>query len=359
MLKEITYLFIRSTANRGNRRACVTDINRSIAATLKLCGPALISDPRTLKPLTEIVLDIINKKHNCQQDYGELDDMEDLEELSEYDWLLVDTALDVVIALATALGEIFGQLWKTFEKPVVKLASSSEAIERSASVGVIAECVRGMGNQVTPFTTSLLRLLLHRMNDEDPETKSNAAFATGLLVQNTNNNGEILKAFNTILARLEPLFEMHKARAVDNAAGCVSRMIMKHQEHVPLGVILPALLQLLPLKEDVEENEPIYTMIVRLCMFFCSYSLFLLPDILSGSFYAYVLILLILDSSSEHTILSLTPQLLHVLNQVMAPPYDQLNDATREQLVHLVKFVHGKHPALLGELETLTQVLGG
>lgn len=196
--------------------------------------------------------------------------MEDLGELSEYDWLLVDTALDVLIALATSLGETFGQLWKTFEKSVVKLASSSEAIERSASVGVIAECIRGMGNQVTPFTTSLLKLLLHRMNDEDPETKSNAAFATGLLVQNTNNTGEILKAFNTILAKLEPLFEMHKARAVDNAAGCVSRMIMKHQEHVPLGVVLPALLHLLPLKEDVEENEPIYKMIVRLCMFFNS-----------------------------------------------------------------------------------------
>lgn len=264
------WLFTGSTTDRGNRRACVTDVNRSIAATLKLCGPALISDPKTLKPLTEIILAIITKKHICQQDSGEFDDMEDLGELSEYDWLLVDTALDVLIALATSLGETFGQLWKTFEKCVVKLASSSEAIERSASVGVIAECIRGMGNQVTPFTTSLLRLLLHRMNDEDPETKSNAAFATGLLVQNTNDTGEILKSFNTILARLEPLFEMHKARAVDNAAGCVSRMIMKHQEHVPLGVVLPALLHLLPLKEDVEENEPIYTMIVRLCTFFDS-----------------------------------------------------------------------------------------
>lgn len=352
------WLFTRSTANRGHRRACVTDINRSVAATLKLCGPALISDPKTLKPLTEIILAIITKKHTCQQDSVEYDDMEDLGELSEYDWLLVDTALDVLIALATSLGETFGQLWKTFEKSVVKLASSSEAIERSAAVGVIAECIRGMGNQVTPFTTSLLRLLLHRMNDEDPETKSNAAFATGLLVQNSNNTGEILKAFNTILAKLEPLFEMHKARAVDNAAGCVSRMIMKHREHVPLGVVLPALLHLLPLKEDVEENEPVYKMIVLLCMFFDS-AYIPIPDFLSGRSYAHMLILLIPDSSSEPTILSLTPQLLHVLNQVMAPPYDQLNDATREQLIQLVRFVHGKHPTLLDEHETLTKVLSG
>lgn len=41
----------------------------------------------------------------------------------------------------------------------------------------------------------------------------------------------------------------------------------------------------------------------------------------------------------------------------MAPPYDQLNEATREQLVQLVRFVHGKHPALLGEYETLTEAL--
>lgn len=43
----------------------------------------------------------------------------------------------------------------------------------------------------------------------------------------------------------------------------------------------------------------------------------------------------------------------------MAPPYDQLNDATREQLIQLVRFVHGKQPALLGEHETLTKVLSG
>lgn len=191
--------------------------------------------------------------------------MEDLEELSEYDWLLVDTALDVVIALATSLGGTFGQLWKMFEKPVVKLASSSEAIERSASVGVIAECIRGMGNQVAPFTRTLLILLLHRLGDEDPETKSNAAFGMGLLVQNSTSDREVLKMYDTICSKLEPLFDMHKARAVDNAAGCLSRMIIKHQSHVPLEIVLPALLQLLPLKEDVEENEPVYNMIVRLC----------------------------------------------------------------------------------------------
>lgn len=226
----------------------------------------MISDPTTLQPVTENILAVINKKHSCQQDYGDTEDIDNLEESSEYDWLIIDTALDAVVGLAICLGETFSQLWKIFEKPIMKLASGSEAFERSASVGVIAECIRGMGSHVTPYTTSLLKLLLHRLGDEDSETKSNAAFATGLLLENSTSHQEILKSYNTILAKLEPLLHTQGARAMDNAAGCVSRMIMKHQTYVPVAAVLPALVDLLPLKEDFEENEPVYKMIVQLCM---------------------------------------------------------------------------------------------
>ena len=51
----------------------------------------------------------------------------------------------------------------------------------------------------------------------------------------------------------------------DNAAGCVSRMILKHKEAVPLAEVLPVLVGLLPLKKDFEENEPIYNCIAQLC----------------------------------------------------------------------------------------------
>lgn len=187
--------------------------------------------------------------------------------------MIIDTALDTVIALATCLGETFGQLWKMFEKPIMRFASGSESYERSTSIGVIAECIRTMGREVTPSTTSLLKLLLHRMSDEDPETKSNAAFAVGLLQENSTNDQEILKSYGAILAKLEPLLHTHEARAKDNAAGCVSRMIMKHQDQIPITAVLPALVDILPLKEDFEENEPVYNMIVNLCKFplFTSY----------------------------------------------------------------------------------------
>lgn len=144
-------------------------------------------------------------------------------------------------------------------------ASASEGYERSTSVGTIAECIKAMGSSVTPFTSHLLKLLLHRMSDEDSEAKSNAAYGIGLLQEGSKNDKEILKAFPTILSKLEPLLQTEEARAKDNAAGCVSRMIMRHPSNIPVEQVLPALLEILPLRNDFDENVPVYDMIVKLC----------------------------------------------------------------------------------------------
>ncbi len=243
----------------------VTETCRSLAATLKITGPSLIASPTILKPLTETLLHLLRRSHPCQSDFGlEIED-NDLEESAEYDWLVVDCTLDAIIGLATALGASFTELFKIFEKSILKLASSSEHIERSTAVGTIAECIRGMGPAITPSTSTLLKLLLHRLSDEDAETKSNAAFAIGLLQEKSQSDPEILKAFPAILGKLEPMLQTERARMMDNAAGCVSRMIMRHQDHMPIKMVLPALVELLPLKEDYEENEPVWGMIVRLC----------------------------------------------------------------------------------------------
>ena len=251
-----------------NNRQTVVDIHSNLAETLKLCGPAIISGSDVVEQITKVLISLVSKKHPCQQDFGEdEEDLNDLEESSEYDWLIIDTAFDVIMGLATALGSQFGQLWKIFEKTILQYASSSEHAERCSAVGTIADCISGMGSAVTPFTTGLLKVLLHRLSDEDIETKANATFAIGLLVEKSDKDQEILKSYNTILAKLEPLLQMEQSRQLDNAAGCVSRMILKHPAKVPLSDVLPALVEILPLKEDYEENEPVYRMIVKLCKF--------------------------------------------------------------------------------------------
>ena len=252
----------------------MTDINRNVAATLKLCGPAILTTsvgaqaPPVVQQITEIILQVLQKKHVCQQDLDGEDEEELDAESSEYDWLVIETAMEVVTCLAAALGSSFSELWQMFEKPVLKYTSGQEKAERSCAIGTIAECIGNMKEAVTPSTAHLMRILLKRLGDEDAEVRSNAAYGIGLLCEKSTDEKEVLSNYNVILGKLEPLLhDQQQARLLDNSAGCVARMIRRHPSRVPLDDVLPALVRILPLREDYEENTAVFDMIVALCKF--------------------------------------------------------------------------------------------
>lgn len=301
-------------ADRFNR-GTVTDINRNIAATLKLCGPAILTvsigeDTDTVSLITQTVLEILGRRHACQQDLDGEEELDEEMESSEYDWLVIETAMEVVTCLAAALGESFAELHQVFEKILIKFTSGQEKYERSAAVGTLAECVGNMGAAVTRFTPSLMKVFLKRLGDEDPEVRSNAAYGTGLLCEKSQDEQQILSQYNTILGKLEPLLhQKQEARLLDNSAGCVARMIRAHPANVPVDQVLPVLVQLLPLREDYEENEAVFEMIVALYQ-------------------------------SQHPVIqSLTPQVIPVLQKVLSPPEEQLSDEVRLKVQQLLQYL--------------------
>ena len=311
---------------------------------MKLCGPAILTQDKFAERTTSILASIITRSHPCQQDLGD-DDAPQEEESSEYDWLVIDTALDVVIGLSNALGDQFSELWKIFQKPIMKFASSQTNFERSTAIGVIAECTASMGAAVTPFTDTLLKLLLHRLSDEDAETKSNTAYATGQLIYNSTDSSTYLPHYNSILTKLEPLLHTQRARTLDNACGCVSRMIMAHQDKVPVDEILPVLVSLLPLKEDYEENKPIFDCITGLCK--------------PSQIPTLQLKLIYLDQHENPIILGLTPKLIPVFSTILGEPLEQLDPETRHKLIQTVKFIHSKNPTLINGNEVLMGCVQG
>lgn len=284
-----------------------------MAENLRFCGPALIADESVLTNVIHQITDIISKKHPCQMEFEDEEETDGPDETSEFDWVVVDTALDVVSGMATALGSSFVELWKVFEKTILRYASSSESLERATAVGVLAECINGMGAAVTPLTSTLLKLLLHRLGDEDPQTRSNAAYAVGRLVEHSEAADEMAKAYPTILSRLEQCLQMDVSRLQDNATGCVSRMILRNREAVPTKDVLPVLVNILPLKNDYEENDPLYRMICQLYKW------------------------------EDATIRELTPRLLPVFQAVLADE-DQLEDERRAELIELVKWLNQMQP---------------
>ncbi|CAL3962565.1 unnamed protein product [Diplocarpon coronariae] len=308
-------------------RAVVTDINRNVAATLKLCGPAIMTQENFTERMTSTIASILTKTHPCQNDMGDEDEHDEEEESSEYDWLVIDTALDVIIGMAKALGEQYGEVFKIYQKPITKFASSSTSYERSTAIGVFAECTKYMGAAVTPFTPALLKILTHKLSDEDPETKSNAAYAMGLLIYYSTDSAAYLPSYNAILQKLEPLLQTRRARTLDNACGCVCRMIMAHPDKVPIGDILPVLIDLLPLKEDFEENEPIFSCLTGLYQ------------------------------RQNQDIIALTPRLIPVFAAVLRNPVEQLDDETRAKVIATVKFIASKDLSLIEGNTTLEKYL--
>ncbi|KAJ9200366.1 hypothetical protein DTO166G4_7752 [Paecilomyces variotii] len=288
-------------------RATVADINRNMAENLRYCGPALVAEEGVLQNVIQLIMDIVNKKHPCQEEWGPAE--ETLDETSEFDWVVVDTALDVISGLAAALGESFAELWKIFEKTVLRFAGSTESLERATAVGVLAECITGMGGAVTPFTSTFMKLLIHRLGDEDPQTKSNAAYAVGRLIEKSNANDVLVKEYPTILSRLENCMHQDVSRLQDNATGCISRMILKNKDSVPIPDVLPALVGVLPLKNDYEENEPLYRMICQLYKW------------------------------EDPTVRQLTPRLLPIFQSVLSDE-DQLEDERRQELTELVSYIN-------------------
>ncbi|KAI1155530.1 importin beta-4 [Nemania diffusa] len=291
-------------------RDVVTEINRSVASTLKTTGPSILGQKDMMEQIITVLGTITTRCHPCQQDLGDEDEnQDDVQGSSEWDWLIIDTALDVLIGLAAALGPQFAEIWKVFQKPILKFISSNEHIERSTAVGVVAECVAYMGSAVTPYTATLLPPLLHRLSDEDQETKSNTAYAIGQLVYHSKDEATYLPSFPQILRSLEPLLQIKAQRLPDNAAGCLCRMILSNPTQIPIPEVLPALVELLPLKEDYEENKPVYQCIHKL--------------------YA----------AGNPTVQELTPRLLPIFQQVLSSPEEQLVDETRQLVLELVRIL--------------------
>lgn len=87
----------------------------------------------------------------------------------------------------------------------------------------------------------ILTLLFTALSDSDPQVQSNGAFATGMLVE--NSEVDLSSQYMNLLNALRPLFDVPEGapaarfNARDNATGAVSRMILKNTAAVPLDQV--------------------------------------------------------------------------------------------------------------------------
>jgi len=187
------------------------------------------------------------------------------DESSEYESVLISGAMDLVGAMAVVLGSDFSEPLKQFLPRIVKFyAPARSTSERAAAIGALGEIVPGMGEAITPFTNDILSVLSRALSDEDVTVRSNAAYASGVLVENSQS--DLSSHFNALLAAMQGSFQKPAAgteepqenkAARDNASGCLGRLILKNPNAVPLDQALPILFGAMPLEHDLVEWVPI------------------------------------------------------------------------------------------------------
>ncbi|XP_078739498.1 importin-4-like isoform X2 [Lampetra fluviatilis] len=261
----------RSERDRHVAMAALEAQNELLAA----CGAeAMASVPGALDDVTSLLRDVLQRKVTCQGhgagDEGDDDGGgDDEEQQAEYDAMLLEFAGEGVPLVAKALGggEEFAPYFAGFLPMLLtKMRRGSTASERSLAVGVLAETVAALGcGCCRRFAGRLLPALAESARDADAEVRSNAVYGLGVLVHGASD--ALAAHLPKLLGLLSSLLSHEEnRRVVDNACGALARTICSASATlaVPVELVFPALLQALPLVEDLEENSAVFSCVTQL-----------------------------------------------------------------------------------------------
>ncbi|CAK5274034.1 unnamed protein product [Mycena citricolor] len=244
-----------------DNKSVVTSLCTGLAETINKIGPAFLDGH--IEEISKMAIEILDQKAECQKDPDQDDDEEAPEDSAEYETILISSAGDVVASIANALGPDFAQAFGTFYPLISKYYKKSRSLnERSSTIGCLAEIISGMKGAITSFTQPLLELCFKALSDPDADVLSNAAFAVGVLVENTDM--DLSGQYLHLLGALQPLFNAppdapaNVLNARDNAAGAVARLIVRNAAAVPFDQVLPIFIHALPLRNDFLENRPVF-----------------------------------------------------------------------------------------------------
>lgn len=237
------------------------EICQQLAECLNKNGPHILKGQA--ERTCTYVADILDQRSACQIDTeAREEEAAAVEDISEYESVLISSSTDLVGAMANVYGQDFVEPLKQLLPKITKYYSPSRsASDRATAIGSMGEIITGMKAAITPFTGDILTVLSRGLQDEDTGIRSNAAFASGVLIEHTQT--DLAQHFQALLGAIRPMFELAKSekeddqRASDNACGCLSRMTIKNQAAVPLEQALPVLMSALPLKRDMAEWSPV------------------------------------------------------------------------------------------------------
>ncbi|XP_059170198.1 importin-4-like isoform X2 [Physella acuta] len=299
--------------------AIKTEVDRTVVMTavdalqelLDKIGQLVLSITGAADAILSAMKEIFTHKVACQD---QEDDGEDETE-AEFDSMLIESAGDVLPVMARIMGgDNFLPFFTSFVQDLLKrLKETSSTSEKSFAVGTLAEVIEACGPPVGCAFTSVLYPVFTRMTkDEDEEVRSNSVFALGVLA--VNGGDAMISHYTDILKTLFTVMNAERnPRVLDNVCAAVCRMVWHSQQNVPLAQVLPVIVQLLPLKEDFEENVTVFTCLMKLY------------------------------TENVQELIPYIPKIVETVAVVIRT--EKIKEDTQTLLVHFIHSVHTKFPA--------------
>lgn len=264
VLKELIMLM------KDDDKSTVGKACEGIQSVIELCGP------HALLPVANDCLtntyELLTKTAPClaaEEMYGEFPEDDD-----DHD-VVMQAACDLVGGYGRVMGAHFAQYLPQFLPAICAYAKQSRPpSDRSMAVGCLSELAQELEGAIFDHWQGVfLPAVVAGLNDPDENVKRNAAFCAGVCCEHLADR--VAGDYGQVLQALSPLFSINVAGAagpaaessaacVDNAAAAVARMMMASPNSMPMNQVLPAMLNVLPLKTDMTENETVYKCLLGL-----------------------------------------------------------------------------------------------
>uniref|UniRef100_A0A3B1JNG4 Importin 4 n=1 Tax=Astyanax mexicanus TaxID=7994 RepID=A0A3B1JNG4_ASTMX len=249
---------------KDRERHVVMAVLEAMNGLIKACKGEALQTPERLTQISHAIRDVLKKKTVCQDSGG--DEADDDEQQAEYDAMLQEFAGEGIPILASAVPAetFYTHLNDLLPLIINKTKSSCTVADRSFSIGTIAETLHALVNVAGGRAVAgrlvkrLLPVLVAGVRDSDAEVRNNSVYGLGALAEAAGpavaaDYPMMLSLFSNLLSKESD------RRVIDNLCAALCRMIVSHTEGVPLEQVLPALLERLPLQEDMEENKTVYS----------------------------------------------------------------------------------------------------
>eukprot|EP01132_Coremiostelium_polycephalum_P009129 gene9129-11185_t len=272
MKKLLTYSFQLYTHafTYDENKEVITRVCFSIAKTIQTLGAAPVFP--YLQSLCENLIGILQGKLHCQTKYSEdtPDDEDDInegqqdedyvdEEDEDEDFRLIEGAAECIIEVALSLGSRFKQYLELILPFLFKLTKPKiHHSMRACIIGALAECIKAIESDFSNHFDALFKLSIQGLTDESSKVKRTSLYLLGVIIKSS----VIAKQdhFNLALQKISPIImnsQNESEEVIDNAIGCLSRLILTNYSFVPVDQILPVYLSKLPIKCDLDEIDTV------------------------------------------------------------------------------------------------------